>query len=71
VLIVSSLCSLARIDTVALNSAQLAQYGGGYPSSACGKTITISYKGKTAQATMFVLPFPVSKPPLRRTACSS
>lgn len=38
--------------TVALNSAQLAQYGGGYPSSACGKTITISYKGKTAQATI-------------------
>jgi hypothetical protein len=33
--------------TVALNSAQ---FGGGYPSPECGKTITISYGGKTAQA---------------------
>lgn len=33
--------------TVALNSAQ---FGGGYPSPECGKTITISMGGKTAQA---------------------
>ena len=33
--------------TVALNAAQ---FGNSYPSSECGKTITISYGGKTAQA---------------------
>ncbi|KAL0571035.1 hypothetical protein V5O48_010922 [Marasmius crinis-equi] len=32
---------------VALNSAQ---YGGGYPGPQCGKSITISYGGKTAVA---------------------
>jgi hypothetical protein len=35
--------------TVALNSAQ---FGNSYPSSECGKVITISYGGKTAQATI-------------------
>lgn len=35
--------------TVALNSAQ---YGGGYPGPECGKTITITYNGMTAQATI-------------------
>ncbi|KAL0579969.1 hypothetical protein V5O48_002053 [Marasmius crinis-equi] len=34
---------------VALNSAQ---YGGGYPGPQCGKSITISYGGKTAEATI-------------------
>ncbi|KAG6821178.1 hypothetical protein H0H93_005398 [Arthromyces matolae] len=34
---------------VALNSAQ---YGGGYPGPNCFKTITMTYNGKTAQATI-------------------
>ncbi|WVR09748.1 hypothetical protein IAU60_006824 [Kwoniella sp. DSM 27419] len=34
---------------VALNSAQ---YGGGYPSKQCGRSITISYNGKTVGATI-------------------
>ena len=34
---------------VALNSAQ---YGGGYPGPNCGRSITISHNGKTAQATI-------------------
>ncbi|KAK1229639.1 hypothetical protein PQX77_007274 [Marasmius sp. AFHP31] len=34
---------------VALNSAQ---YGGGYPGPNCGKSITISYGGKTSIATI-------------------
>lgn len=34
---------------VALNTPQ---YGGGYPGPNCGRSITISYGGKTAQATI-------------------
>jgi predicted RNA-binding Zn-ribbon protein involved in translation (DUF1610 family) len=34
---------------VALNTAQ---YGSGYPGPNCGRSITISYGGKTAQATI-------------------
>ncbi|KAL7409978.1 RlpA-like double-psi beta-barrel-protein domain-containing protein-containing protein, partial [Mrakia frigida] len=38
--------------TVALNSAQLSAAGGGYPNSLCGSQISITYNGKTTQATI-------------------
>ena len=38
--------------TVAVNSGQLNAAGGGYPNPLCGQTITISYGGKTTQATI-------------------
>jgi len=41
--------SVASDYIVALNSAQ---FGGGYPSAQCGKSITISYNGKTATASI-------------------
>jgi hypothetical protein len=47
---VSVLTSSVESDyIVALNSAQ---YGGGYPGPNCGRSITISYGGKTAVATI-------------------
>ncbi|KAL7418011.1 RlpA-like double-psi beta-barrel-protein domain-containing protein-containing protein [Mrakia frigida] len=36
--------------TVALSSADLAGWGGGYPSAACGKKLNISYNGQTIEA---------------------
>ena len=44
--------SLSVFQTVALNGEQLRSFGGGYPPAACGKQITIAYKGKTATATV-------------------
>ena len=38
------------LQTVALNSADLAGWGGGYPSAACGQWIGISYQGKDIYA---------------------
>lgn len=43
---------LSFFQTVALNGDQLRSFGGGYPPAACGKQITITYKGKTATATV-------------------
>lgn len=37
-------------QTVALNSADLAGWGGGYPSAACGQWVGIEYQGKTVYA---------------------
>lgn len=42
-------CSVASDFIVALNAPQ---YGGGYPGPNCGRSITISYGGKSAQATI-------------------
>jgi len=41
--------NIASDFIVALNSAQ---YGGGYPGPSCFKTITMTYNGKTTQATI-------------------
>ncbi|KAL7411013.1 RlpA-like double-psi beta-barrel-protein domain-containing protein-containing protein [Mrakia frigida] len=38
--------------TVALNSADMASYGSSYPSPACGKSIWVTYGGKTVSATI-------------------
>ncbi|CED83696.1 RlpA-like double-psi beta-barrel domain [Phaffia rhodozyma] len=38
--------------TVALNSADYAAWGGGYPSAACGQQIWVSYGGNTVSATI-------------------
>lgn len=47
------------VQTVALNSDQLREWGGGYPSAACGQTISIQYTSdsgvtSTKQATIQV-----------------
>ncbi|CED83719.1 RlpA-like double-psi beta-barrel domain [Phaffia rhodozyma] len=38
--------------TVALNSADYAAWGGGYPSAVCGKKIWVKYGGKTVSASI-------------------
>jgi len=38
------------LQTVALSTDDLAGWGGGYPSAACGKKINIEYNGVTVEA---------------------
>jgi len=56
---------LFLLQTVALNSADLAAYGSSYPSPACGKSVWVTYGGKTVSATIqgesFSFNLPVSR----------